>query len=153
MSTIIENENTGIGKSGEIVLSLLKPYLGKGHTLYVDNFYSSPELFTFLHNNYTNVCGAARKRRKGMPKIEEKLKKGEACCQSSKSLLAMKWIDRREVYMMSMHSTDFATASKYEGKHSMQKPVCVMDYNKSMSIVDKVDMVISTVNSTQKSLK
>lgn len=66
----------------------------------------------------------------------------------------MKWIDRKEVYMISsMHSTDFATASKYEGKHSMQKPVCVMDYNKSMGIVDKVDMVISTANSTRKSLK
>lgn len=90
ISTIIESENTGIGKSKEIVLSLLKPYLGKGHTLYVDNFYSSPALFTFLHNNYTNVCGTVKKRRKGRPKFEGKLKKGEACFRSSKNLLVMK---------------------------------------------------------------
>lgn len=53
----------------------------------------------------------------------------------------------------SMHTTDFAIASKYEGQCSVQKPVCVIDYNKSMGIVDKVDMVISTVNTTRKSLK
>lgn len=49
----------------------------KDHTLYVDNFYSSSALFTFF-----NVCGTVKKRRNGMPKIEEKLKEGEAYFQS-----------------------------------------------------------------------
>ena len=54
-STIIESAITGIGKSGVIVLSLLKPYLGKDHTVYLDNFYSSHTLFSFLYNNCTNA--------------------------------------------------------------------------------------------------
>jgi len=62
-STITESDISGIGKSGAIVLSLLKPYLGQGHTLYTDNFYSSPALFNFLHDNCTNVCGTVKKRR------------------------------------------------------------------------------------------
>ncbi|XP_066600736.1 piggyBac transposable element-derived protein 4-like [Prorops nasuta] len=70
-STMVHSENQDIGKSGAIVEALIKPYLGKGHTLYVDNWYSSPALFNFLHNNCTNACGTVRKRRKGMPKIDE----------------------------------------------------------------------------------
>ncbi|KAL2739061.1 piggyBac transposable element-derived protein 4-like [Vespula squamosa] len=154
MSTITESEITGIGKSGEIVLSLLKPYLVKGHTLYVDNFYSSSVLCTFLYNNRTNACGTVKKRRKGMLKIEEQLKKGEACFRSSKSLFMMKWMDTKEVYMISnMYTADFTTVSKYGGERSVQKPVCIIDYNKLMAIVYKVHMVISTANITRKSLK
>jgi len=37
-SHVTENAEE-IGKTGNIVLTLLKPYLGKGHTLYVDNYY------------------------------------------------------------------------------------------------------------------
>lgn len=62
-STIVKNAVTGIGKSGAIVLSLLQPFLGKGHTVYLDNFYSSPALFNLLHNNSTNACGTVSKRR------------------------------------------------------------------------------------------
>jgi len=52
-----------------------------------------------------------------MPKIEEQLKKGEACFRTSKNLLAMKWMNKKEVYMISnMHTADFATVSRYEGK-------------------------------------
>lgn len=88
-------------------MSLLKPYLGKGNTVYLDKF-------------------------------EERLKKGEAYFCTSNNSLVMKRIDKKEVY---------------GGQQSVQKPVYVIDYNKSMSIIDKVDMVLSTVNSTRKSLK
>jgi len=153
-STITESDISGIGKSGAIVLSLLKPYLGQGHTLYTDNFYSSPALYNFLHDNCTNVCGTVKKRRQGMPKMEERLKKGEACFRATKNLLVIKWMDKKEVHMISsMHTVNFKAVSKYGGKQSVQKPLCVIDYNKSMGIVDKVDMVLSTVNSTRKSLK
>lgn len=153
-STIVESAITGIGKSGAIVLSPLKPYLGKCHTVYLANFfYSSPALFNFLHNNCTNACGTVNKRRQGMPKFEERLKKGAACFRTSNTLLAMKWIDKKEVCMItSMYTADFAAVSRY-GEQSVQKPVYVISYNKSMGIIDKVDMVLSTVNSTRKSLK
>ena len=143
-----------IGKSGAIVLALLEPYLGKGHTLYVDNFYSSPALFNLLYSKCTNACGTVRRRRRGMPMIDDKLKKGEAYFRSSTNLLVLKWMDKKEVCIIStMHTADFTTISRYGGKQILQNPVCVVDYNNSMGIVDKVDMVISTVDSTRKSLK
>lgn len=94
------------------------------------------------------------KRRQGVPKFEERLKKGEACFRTSNTLLAMKWINKKEVCMItSMHTGDFTAVSRYIKQQSVQKPVCVISYNKSMGIIDKVDMVLSTVNSTPKSLK
>lgn len=89
-----------------------------------------------------------------MPKFQERLKKGEARFLLPDSLLAMKWLDKREVYMTtSMHTAAFAAVLRYRGSQNVAKPVCVIDYNKSMSIVDKVDTVTSTVNTTLKSMK
>lgn len=151
----IPNANANIGKSGNIVVQLLRPYLDKGHTLYVDNWYTSPTLFTFLHKNGTNACGTVRKRRIGMPRMDNKLKKGEASFWSSEYLLAMKWYDRREVYMLStFHTEEFVeTKIHYRTKEMIMKPKCVVDYNRSMGAVDKTDMIISTVNSQRKNLK
>ncbi|XP_035731247.1 uncharacterized protein LOC118445666 [Vespa mandarinia] len=141
-STIVDNENTGIGKSGAIVQTLMKPYLGKGHTLFVDNRYTSPALFNLLHNNRTNACGTVRQRRSGIPKTNERLKKGEATFRSSNNLLFIKSVDKREVYMLStMHTVDFVTVSRRGGNQVVQKPVCVIDYNNSMGTVDRADMV------------
>jgi hypothetical protein len=153
-STIVDSENPDIGKSGAIVEALMKPHLGKGHTLYVDNWYASPALFKFLHNNGTNACETVTKRRKGMPNIDERLKKGEAVFKSSHNLLVLKWMDKKEVYMIStMHTAEFKTVIRRGGERIIWKPVCVLDYNNSMGAVDKADMVISTVNSTRKSSK
>ena len=82
----------------------MKPYLGKGHTLFVDNWYSSPALFNLLYNNCTNACGTVKKRQKGMPKINDQLKKGEASFRSSNNLLVIKWMNKKEVYMLSIHA-------------------------------------------------
>jgi len=35
---MVDTENLDIGKSGAIVETLIKPHLGKGHTLYVNNW-------------------------------------------------------------------------------------------------------------------
>ena len=48
--------------------------LGKGHHVYMDNYYCSPELFYELHNKETFTCGTARSNRKGMPKSVTKAK-------------------------------------------------------------------------------
>jgi len=124
--SIITNASANIGKSGNVVVQLLRPYLDKGHTVYVDNWYTSPALFIFLHKNGTNACGTVRKRRKGMPRMDNKLKKGEASFWSSKYLLAMKWYDKREVYMLStFHTEEFVnTKIHYRTKETITTKVC-----------------------------
>lgn len=52
-----------IGKSGQIVMTLLQPYLGKSHTVLMDNWYNSPALFMTLHKNLTNTYGTVKKKK------------------------------------------------------------------------------------------
>ena len=41
--------------------------LGKGHQVYMDNYYSSPDLFHELFAKETYACGTRRKLRKNLP--------------------------------------------------------------------------------------
>lgn len=59
MSTNIGEESGDLGESGNVVAHFLKPNLGKGHSVYLDN----------------NACGTVRKNSKGMPILKEKIKK------------------------------------------------------------------------------
>ncbi|KAK3883833.1 hypothetical protein Pcinc_011867 [Petrolisthes cinctipes] len=58
-----------IGMSGAIVKKMMADYLGRGHILYTDNWYTSPALCQFLHDNKTGSCGTVRANRKFMPKF------------------------------------------------------------------------------------
>lgn len=62
-----------------IVLRLMKNYLNKGHSLYMDNYYNSLTLSNTLLEHKTHSTGTLRKNRKGNSKfiIDKKLKKGE----------------------------------------------------------------------------
>lgn len=65
---MVNSENKVTGKSEVIIELLMKPYLGKDHTFFVDNCYSSSALFDLLYNNCTNACGKVKKRAKGNAK-------------------------------------------------------------------------------------
>lgn len=148
-----------LGISGAVVTTLLSQgYLNKGHTLFVDNWYTSPNLFSVLHDNGTNACGTVRKNRKNMPQLQEKLKRGEleAKHTSQHKLLAQKWYDRRDVYTLTtMHTLSFQATGKRDHRTGREvlKPSAVLDYNKNMGAVDKTDMLLSSVGSVRKSVK
>ena len=60
------------------ILSLfLRPYFYKGHVIYIGNWYTSTILTEFLHDRDTGMCGTVKTNRKGMPKLENKLKRGK----------------------------------------------------------------------------
>ncbi|KAJ8928035.1 hypothetical protein NQ314_019446 [Rhamnusium bicolor] len=86
----LEKKNERIGKSGQVVTTLMNPYLNKNHTIYLDNWYNSPTLSLLLHDNKTNSCGTIKKNRKFMPKLDEKLKRGEMSFRSSGPALVLK---------------------------------------------------------------
>ena len=89
-------------------MTLMEPYLNKGHVLVTGNWYSSPALFSLLHYYKTNAFGTVRKTRRGIPNISNKLCKGEIAFQSTDKLLALKWMDKREVLMLSSyHSAEY----------------------------------------------
>lgn len=154
-NTEINTSVVDIGKSGNIVLTLLEPYLDKGHSLFVDNWYTSPKLFSELHNRKTNACGTVRKNRKLMPAMKEKLKKGEVVHYNTEKLLAVKWMDKREVHMLTtLHPNEMAGTGKTDKQgNDIIKPICITTYNSNMGAVDKTDMLQSTTESLRKSIQ
>lgn len=50
--------------SERIVMELAEPILGKGYNLFLDNWYSSPNLYKILHAKHTNVVGTMQKNGK-----------------------------------------------------------------------------------------
>ena len=102
-----------LGVTGSVVTTLMKPYLNKGHTLYTDNYYTSPTLSVYLHNRKTNSCGTVRQNRKFMPTLQRKLQKGERQTKCTNTLMTVKWKDRREVTILTTKRKDeMVTLSK-----------------------------------------
>ena len=64
------------GKTYDLVLRLMQPYLNVGRCLYVDNYYTSPTLFAELYRTNTGAYQTARYR-KGIPKNLKWLKRKE----------------------------------------------------------------------------
>uniref|UniRef100_A0A674EYF1 PiggyBac transposable element-derived protein domain-containing protein n=1 Tax=Salmo trutta TaxID=8032 RepID=A0A674EYF1_SALTR len=147
----------GLGVSGSVVMTMLAPHLGKGHTLYVDNWYSSPTLFQHLLSNSTGACGTVRSNRKGMPAFGcRKMQRGEVEFQENGQQLAVKWHDKRDVHVLStVHTATMSATGKVDhltGERKI-KPDCVLDYNLKMGAVDKADMINSFVECTRKTTK
>ena len=62
------------------VTELTRKMEGRGHKLYVDNFFSSPELFYDLVNKQIYCCGTVRPNRKRMPQdLKSKTTKLKIC--------------------------------------------------------------------------
>ena len=79
--------------------------LGKGHIVYLDNFYNSYQLNLELYVRDTYVAGTLRSNRKGNSKavVTAKLKKGEAVYRRNGPVLCLRWCEKKR--MVTMMST------------------------------------------------
>jgi hypothetical protein len=80
-------------KTAAIELKLLEPFLGRGHTLWMDNFYNSPELVRQLKIQHSTDCvGTLNLNRKNVQKEvkQKKLKKGEIIARNSGPVTVLK---------------------------------------------------------------
>jgi hypothetical protein len=59
--------DSGLPASTNVVVNLCEPLLDRGHTLFLDNWYSSPGLFRRLTDRKTNVICAVRPNMREMP--------------------------------------------------------------------------------------
>ncbi|XP_043473692.1 piggyBac transposable element-derived protein 4-like [Leptopilina heterotoma] len=158
---VYTGENTdykkfGLGITGDIVAHFLKPYFGKGHVVYVDNWYSSAQLAEFLHDRDMGLCGTVKSNRKGLPKMESKLQRGEVEAAHTVCWLLIKWMDKKEVYMITtVHELDFCATGKknFRTNEDIVKPTCVVEYNRNMGGIDNIDRQLSLTESVRKSMK
>jgi hypothetical protein len=113
-----------------VVMKLPDTLLGRGHTLWMVNFYNTPELARHLNIKHSTACvGTLKLNRKNFPMEvnDKKLKKGETIARYSGPVTVLKWCDGRSVTMVSIyHSADTQRVSKK--RKAMQKPLCVTEY-------------------------
>lgn len=88
-----------LGKSGAVIPRLMQDLLGKGYKLFVDNWYTSEELFSYLYENETTACGTARKNRLRLPASLKttRLAKGEHAFRRKDNMLAVRLNDKKKV--------------------------------------------------------
>lgn len=142
--------------SENVVMELSKSIMNKGYTLFLDNWYSSPNLFLKLHQKKTNVIGTVCKNRKNMPHGIDKhiLKTGEYVWRSCNNLIALRWKDKCDVYVLSpKHETIEMVEQSNKELRKVIKSICILEYNKGMDAVDRQDQILSCFPIMRKVIK
>ena len=135
--------------------------LDKGHRVYMDNYYTSIELFDELYARNTYACGTVRTNRKGLPVVlsdkehTKKMKPGDLIFRRKEHMLAVKWFDRKPVNMLSTcHPASVVHVEKrrFDGTQKVI-PTLIRDYNKSMGGVDLAMLMVQNYNFLRKVMK
>ena len=141
------------------VMGLLKNgnLLGKGHHVYMDNYYSSSDLFWELFSKETYACGTCRKILKKLPKsLKVKLRrKGDCMFRRDGPLLALKWREKKEVIMLStIHEAIMVETGKTDRDgNKIEKPEPVYYYCSRVGGVDLSDQLLNYFTFPRKSTK
>ncbi|KAH9645066.1 hypothetical protein HF086_005611 [Spodoptera exigua] len=142
-------------KTDKTVMKLMRPYVLKGHELFMDNYYNSYGLSQKLLDLKTHTVGTLRKSRKENPKnvMNKKLKKGEHVWVRKNNVYVSKWVDKRAVTMITTkdHPKMINVANK-RGQLK-RKPIEVVSYNAFMSGIDRADQMVSYYSSPRKCLR
>ena len=147
------------GQAYGVVMKLLESLLGKGHAVYMDNFYSSPELFEDLLSYKTLASGTARTNRKNFPKkLKEftKMSRGDSKFLFHKNTTACRWYDNKDVYCLStIFNGSLTTVRRQVEKETrdISCPEMIADYNKYMGGVDLADQAMCYYSVGRKTLK
>lgn len=143
----------------KIVFGLLEKsrLLDKGHQVYMDNYYSSPELFDELHARTTFCTGTVRLTRKDISKavIEAKLKPGDCVFRRRGPLLLFRWYEKRQVKVLTtIHEAVMVeTGRTRRDGTKIVKPEAIYHYCKKMGGVDLHDQLLNYYSFLRKSLK
>ena len=148
------------GATYDLVMRLMEEsdLLYKGYHLGLDNFFSSPTLFSNLWNKGTTATGTVRKNRKGLPKdaINNKLRNKEVSEHRKGPLLCVAYQDgkKKPILLSTNVKAGFTTVDRSQKKKKDKKlPTIVHDYNHVMGGVDLKDTKLYAYLSERKTLK
>ena len=161
----VSNVNIISTKNRDIVMRVCRPVYHKGHHLYMDSFFTSPDLCRELSEVGVGCCGTVRKNRIGIPELIKEnanatnpaptwrcVKKGLIRFVSwpdiklkkqDKSELHKKRIIRK-IVTVNICSTIHKGTIKYKKDNKKIKPGVVQMYTNFMGGVDKANSKIST---------
>ena len=137
------------GLGHHVVMKMAEDYLDKHHQLYFDNYFASVKLAEDLLQRSTYSCSTIRAGRRGWPKEFKNLKKmrpGEIRMKTKGPLVATVWNDKRKVSILSTNAPAAITTAERRirgGKHTINIPASVLDYNSHMFGVDLADQLRS----------
>ena len=89
VTQLIEPEGEDWLITERIPLTMIQPYLNKGHTLVIDNMYTTPRIAEYLLQKNTKVVGTIRPNRKNFPKDftrDKDIPKGSAVFKQHQSI-------------------------------------------------------------------
>lgn len=151
-----DDELGGKNHTQKVVMKLIEGRTGIGHSLFVDNYYTSVQLVENLLKEKIFVTGTLRINRKGNPEevVRKKLKSGERVSQYKKTgICVTKWKDRREILTISSEfDGEIINTTNRLGKQC-QMPTMVAEYNKFMSGVDFHDQMLAYYPCQRKTLR
>ena len=146
-------------------MTLIDPYLDRGHTLTIDNFYTT-RLAKYLLERKTKTVGTIRHNRKQLPTDflkDSDIPKGSAVFKHHKNSLAIKYRAAKNIsygkpkvvhLLSTKHNAAMKNTSKTDHDGNMiQKPDAIIYYNKNMGGVDKIDQQLDNINIIRKSFK
>ncbi|XP_022823361.1 piggyBac transposable element-derived protein 3-like [Spodoptera litura] len=152
-------QEASIGFGAQVVIALCKTIKSKPAFVFCDNFFSCPELFYILREEYGIFgLGTIRNNRlrgaeASLPSEKEMKKKprgshAQATCNKNR-LAVVRWHDNKAVTLISSYVgvEPVGTIKRYckdsKTKVDVQCPQIVKEYNKHMGGVDLADMLIS----------
>lgn len=136
---------------GENVVKKCEGLEFKNHKLYFDNYFSSVKLLEDLKQMNIYKCATINPTQKELPifKSDKILKQGDFDYYTSDSgLYVVKWKDKRSVHLISnYHNPDELTTVQRKDKTGKKEdipcPKVLVDYNRHMNAVDKLDQLKS----------
>lgn len=140
-----KSQNAETEVSENTVMVLAKDLLGDGRTLYTDNYYTSVPLAYRLRKNKTHLVGTLRANRKYLPRdvMCAKLRRGDfSAKQTDDGIVVLNWRDKRDVRMLSTKTSALKTLPNESRRGpTIQKPICIFDYNNGKSSIDISDQM------------
>jgi hypothetical protein len=142
-------EGGEVGLTKRVVLELTEPFYGTGAMVFMDNYFSSPELYKELATVQLGACGTLRSNRTGTPDAikNAKLEKGGAPLFVRKGQqLFIAWHDKRPVNLLTTINNDETVTKTVRCKNpetnfqrTIIKPAAIECYNQHMGGVDLAD--------------
>ena len=167
-----EKSESGLGY--DVVMRLVQPLTFQGYELYVDNFYSSPDLFVDLRKSGITATGTFRSNRRGLPTEVVLLKAALEKAQVPRgagyyyrdkktNIVYCVWKDTRVVSVMSTchpgHHSEIMVSRSCTGADGKRmtteipRPIPIEQYNRFMGGVDKSDQYLAYHNVLRKTVR
>ncbi len=149
------------GLADDVVMRLLENKFNKGYSVFVDNFYTSLNLFLDLFNKDVSGTGTVRTNRKNFPSEmrevwDKKPPRGTSIFRHYGPVTAVRWFDNKDVHALSTREGDILISvhRRHEGETTqICCPNIISSYNSSMGGVDLTDQNMSYYSVGRKTMK